>query len=102
MGLLRFPPRLLDRFIEEGRKNLLYGEFVRGEDGKYRYIKQERIKVYRMLHDLLKAREENLFIYLCMEREDIWQKVTGLTVEDNKTLIGFFDKRIENLFGGNI
>lgn len=102
MGLLRFPPKLLDRFIEEGRTNLLHGEFIRGEDGKYRYIKQERIKVYRMLYDLLKAREEELFIYLCMEREDVWQKVTGQTIEDNEALIRLFDKRIKKLYGGNI
>lgn len=102
IGLLRFPPKLLDRFIEEGRTNLLYGEFIRGEDGKYRYIKQERIKVYRMLYNLLKAREEELFIYLCMEREDVWQKATGLTVENNEALTGLFDKRIKKLFGGNI
>jgi spore photoproduct lyase len=102
MGLLRFPPKLFDRFIEEGRTNLLHGEFIRGEDGKYRYIKQERIKVYRMLYNLLKAREEELFIYLCMEREDVWQKVTGLTVENNEALTGLFDKKIKKLFGGNI
>ncbi|MCX5804522.1 MAG: hypothetical protein NT010_00430 [Proteobacteria bacterium] len=102
MGLLRFPPKLLDRFIEEGRTNLLYGEFIRGEDGKYRYIKQERIKVYRMLYDLLKDKEEDLFVYLCMERDDVWKKVTGLNIEDNEALIGLFDKRIKKLFGGNI
>jgi spore photoproduct lyase len=102
MGLLRFPPKLLDRFIEEGRTNLLHGEFIRGEDGKYRYIKQERIRVYRMLYNLLKAKEEELFIYLCMEREDVWQKVTGLTIDCNADLIGLFDKRIEKLFGGDI
>ena len=102
MGLLRFPPKLFDRFIEERRKNLLYGEFIRGEDGKYRYIKQERIRVYRMLYNLLKNKEEELFIYLCMEREDVWQKVTGLTVRDNEALIGLFDNRIKKIFGGNI
>ena len=102
LGLLRFPPKLLDRFIEEGRKNLLYGEFIRGEDGKYRYIKQERIKVYRMIYSLLKAREEELFIYLCMEREDVWQKATGKIVEDSEALTGLFDKRIKKLFGGTI
>jgi spore photoproduct lyase len=102
MGLLRFPPKLLDRFIEEERTNLLYGEFIRGEDGKFRYIKQERIKIYRMLYDQLKAKEEGLFIYLCMEREDVWQKALGVTIEDSKALTGLFDNRIKKLFGGNI
>ncbi len=102
MGLLRFPPKLLDRFIEEKRKNLLYGEFIRGEDGKYRYIKTERIKVYRMLYDLLKGREEELFIYLCMERSDVWEGVTGITLQENKDLIRLFDERIKKLYGGDI
>jgi spore photoproduct lyase len=102
IGLLRFPPKLLNRFIEEGRTNLLYGEFVRGEDGKYRYIKQERTKVYKMLYDLLRDKEKDLFIYLCMEREDVWEKVTGLTIESNEALQRLFDKRIKKLFGGNI
>lgn len=102
MGLLRFPPRLLDRFIEENRKNLLYGEFIRGEDGKYRYIKHERIKVYRMLYELLKEKEGKLFVYLCMEREDVWQGVTGMTLHNNEDLIRLFDERIKKLYGGSI
>lgn len=102
LGLLRFPPRLFDRFLEEGRKNLLYGEFIRGEDGKYRYIKKERMKIYRMLYGLLKKQEEDLFIYFCMEREDIWREAAGLTMEDNEALTGLFDNRIKKLYGGNI
>jgi spore photoproduct lyase len=102
MGLLRFPPRLLDTFIEQGRKNLLYGEFIRGEDGKYRYVKSERIKVYRMLHGLLKYRAPDLFIYLCMEREDVWKKVTGVDLHDSEALIGLFDERIKKMYGGMI
>ena len=102
MGLLRFPPKLLDRFIEEGRKNLLYGEFIRGEDGKYRYIKQERIKVYRMLYSLLKGMDAGLFVYMCMERQDVWQAVTGMDMKDNEDLTGLFDLRIRRFYGGNI
>jgi spore photoproduct lyase len=102
MGLLRFPPGLLDHFIEGGRKHLLYGEFIRGEDGKYRYIKQERMRVYKMLYDLLKSKEEDLFVYLCMEREDVWKAVTGITMKDNEDLIGLFDSRIKKMYGGRV
>ena len=102
LGLLRFPPRLFDRFLEEGRKNLLYGEFIRGEDGKYRYIKKERLKIYSMLYGLLKKQDEDLFIYLCMEREDIWRDVAGITLEDNEALTRLFDDRIKNIYGGTI
>jgi spore photoproduct lyase len=102
LGLLRFPPRLLGHFIENNRKNLLYGEFIRGEDGKMRYIKQQRIKVYRMLYSLLKSKNKGLFIYLCMEREDVWHKVTGMTIRNDESLIRLFDERIKKLYGGNI
>ena len=49
MGTLRFMPKLFNLFLMEGRSNLLHGEFIRGEDGKYRYIKSERIKAYKMV-----------------------------------------------------
>ncbi|HVN97071.1 MAG TPA: hypothetical protein VMT62_11620 [Syntrophorhabdaceae bacterium] len=102
LGLLRFPPKLYDHFLEKERKNLLYGEFIRGEDGKYRYIKNERIRVYRSLYKQLKALHNNLFIYLCMERSDVWREVTGIDVHDNEALITLFDRRIRDLYGGGL
>jgi spore photoproduct lyase len=102
MGLLRFPPRLMDRFIEEKSKILLHGEFIRGEDGKYRYLKKERVRIYRMIYNLLKGLNRDLFIYLCMERSDVWENVTGMTIDDNESLIRLFDKRITTLYGGSI
>ena len=92
----------MDEFMEKGRKNLLYGEFIRGEDGKYRYLKSERIRVYQMLYDRLKSKDESLFIYFCMERQDVWKSVTGITVTGNADLITLFDKRINYLYGGTI
>lgn len=102
LGLLRFPAKMLDIFIKEKRKNLLYGEFIRGKDGKYRYLKSERIRVYRMLYDLLKNKHSELFIYLCMEREDVWRESTDLTINDSDELIGLFDKRIRHFYGGEL
>ncbi len=102
LGLLRFPSKLLDHFIREERKNLLYGEFIRGEDGKYRYIKRERIKIYGMLYRMLKGIDDSLFVYLCMERPDVWEGVTGKRLDNSEALIGLFDKRIKTLYGGEI
>lgn len=100
LGLLRFPPRLYDEFIEKGRKNLLYGEFIRGEDGKCRYIKAERIKIYTMLYNQFKSRQGKLFVYFCMERADVWKAVTGITLDGSEDLIKLFDNRIHDLYGG--
>jgi spore photoproduct lyase len=102
LGLLRFPPRLYNIFIENARRNLLTGEFIRGEDGKFRYIKNERIRIYRMLYTQLKNIDPTLFIYLCMERSDIWQEVTGSAVHQNEELMRKFDTRVADLFGGEI
>jgi spore photoproduct lyase len=102
LGLLRFPPSLYNLLMEERRRNLLHGEFIRGEDGKYRYIKSERIRVYRMIYDLLKSKNENLFVYLCMERSDLWKAVTGMDVADTEALTGLFDARIGKFFGGTL
>lgn len=100
LGLLRFPPRLFDEFLEKERRNLLFGEFIRGEDGKYRYIKSERIKVYSMLYNALKSKRSDLFVYFCMERPDIWKAVTGISLERSENLITLFDRRIHDFYGG--
>jgi spore photoproduct lyase len=100
MGLLRFMPKLFNLFILEGRRNLLHGEFIRGEDGKYRYIKPERIKAYKMVYDLLKDKESDLFIYLCMERADVWRQVTGTEVTVTEELVALFDRRVKEFYGG--
>ena len=102
LGLLRFPAALHGQLIENKRKYLLTGEFIRGEDGKYRYIKPERIRIYKLLYKLLKKIDSRLFIYLCMERADIWKEVFGIALKDNEGLIRLFDKRIKNLYGGMV
>jgi spore photoproduct lyase len=102
MGLLRFVPALMDVFIRDGRRHLLHGEFIMGEDSKYRYMKQERIKVYKMLYDRLMGKDDGLFIYLCMERTDVWQQVTGRKVAESEDLIRLFDRRISQFYGGSI
>ncbi|OPY02031.1 MAG: Spore photoproduct lyase [Syntrophorhabdus sp. PtaB.Bin184] len=102
LGTLRFPPALYDLLLQRRRRYLLSGEFIRGEDGKYRYIKTERIRIYRMLYRLLKDIDPNLFIYLCMERADVWQEALGIDMKDSEGLVGLFDERVKNLYGGTL
>jgi spore photoproduct lyase len=102
MGLLRFPAHLMDIFIKDNRRHLLAGEFITGEDGKYRYLKKQRITVYKMLYEMLKAKDDNLFIYLCMERPDVWKSAYGMDVKVSDELIHLFDNRIKQLYGGRL
>lgn len=102
LGTLRFPPKMFERVLLEGRKNLLLGEFIRGEDGKYRYLKAERIRAYKLIYEMLKEKEETLFIYLCMERADVWKEITGEEMKDDSDLIRKFDSRIREFYGREI
>ena len=47
------------------------------QDGKLRYIKPLRIEIYQRMVEWLRAYDDQLFIYLCMERADVWQEVFG-------------------------
>jgi len=102
LGTLRFPPALYGLLLERKRRYLLSGEFIRGEDGKYRYIKTERIRIYRMLYRLLKDIDSSLFIYLCMERAGVWKEALGIDMKDTEGLTGLFDERIKNVYGGTL
>ena len=73
-----------------------------GEDGKFRYLKAERIRVYRMLYGRLLEKEPGLFVYLCMERADVWRQATGRQPETSEDLTAFFDRRIGEFYGGSL
>jgi len=53
-----------------------------------------------MLYNELKRRQNDLFVYLCMERADVWKTVTGITLDESEGLIALFDKRIHDFYGG--
>ena len=72
-----------------------------GEDGKFRYLKAERVKVYQMLYGRLKEKEPGLFVYLCMERPDVWRLATDREPETSEDLTGFFDRRIREFYGSS-
>lgn len=100
LGLLRFPSKLFYLLLLEQRRTLLEAEFVRGEDGKVRYLKRERVRVYRFLNELLKSKEQSLFVYLCMERADVWRLALGQALQTTEDLMCLFDRRIRSLYGG--
>jgi spore photoproduct lyase len=102
MGLFRFLPKLMDTFLRNNRRNLLSGEFILAEDGKYRYLKKRRIAVYNMLRNELIQREKDLFVYFCMERSDVWRQAAGMEVKDSADLIDLFDRRVAKFYGGTL
>lgn len=88
MGSLRFPPDMKEKVLSKFPKSkIMFGEFIRGLDGKMRYIKPLRLELYRHVYRCLrKYGGDDLFIYFCMEPSSIWKTVFGWSPESNEHL----------------
>jgi len=96
LGSFRFPPLLKTIVLERFPQNtLLFEEFIIGEDGKMRYFKPLRTEMYKKMVKWLKKAAPDVFIYLCMEREDVWDRVFGFHPESNLELKRMLDERCE-------
>jgi spore photoproduct lyase len=92
LGALRYPP-YLDHIIRERhpQSQIVYGELFPGIDGKLRYFKSIRIEMFKKMYRWIKEHDENLFVYLCMESSEVWQKAFGWTPENSATLSRMMD-----------
>jgi len=76
LGSLRFPPSL--KAVIRSRfpgTRILWDEFIRGRDGKFRYFKPIRLELYRKIAAELRVRGgEELPVYFCMEDEETWRE----------------------------
>ena len=80
LGTLRFPPALKatieNRFPES---KIIYEEFITGPDGKMRYFKPLRIRLYRKIIARIRELAPSVLVYLCMEDDEVWQESMGFT-----------------------
>jgi len=99
LGSLRFSPSLKkiieDRFPKTG---ITTAEFVKGLDGKMRYFRPERVRLYRHIYAGIRKRWKNVFIYFCMENKPVWQDVMGYAPEHNGHLDFLFHESISKRF----
>ena len=78
MGSLRFPPALKDVVRARFPKSrLMYAELVPGTDGKMHYFKPLRADMYAKMLAWIRRHTADTGLYLCMESQEIWQKVFG-------------------------
>lgn len=78
LGSFRYRPSLkqvMELRFPAGR--LTSGEHVPCPDGKLRYFLPLRVRLYRHLVQLLHAWDHRLFLYLCMESNQVWDAVLG-------------------------
>ena len=74
LGALRFMPDL--KGVVQGRfpqSKIVYGEFITGLDGKMRYFKPLRMKIYRAIAQAIRAHAPDVCLYFCMEDDEVWQ-----------------------------
>jgi spore photoproduct lyase len=78
LGTFRFMPDLkpivASRFPES---KIIYGEFVQGIDGKMRYFKPLRVRLYRRLVECIRSYSDEVTVYFCMEDDEVWHKTLG-------------------------
>ncbi len=76
MGSLRYPKSLKDIIVTRfPASNIVYGERQPGLDGKERYVRPLRQKVYKAIYDRLMEWDNDLFVYFCMENAPVWKYV---------------------------
>lgn len=95
LGALRYPPQL-DRIIRQNHRasKIVYGELFPGKDGKLRYFKPIRIKMFSKTYQWIKELAPDVFVYLCMESSELWQKSFGWTPKTTTGLKRLMDKLI--------
>ena len=99
MGGLRFPP-LLKEIIRERFPNnkIITGELFPGKDGKFRYLKHIRIFMFKKIFKWIKEWNNDIFIYLCMESQEVWHEAFGFSPQNMEELDLRFHHRIVRLW----
>lgn len=80
VGSLRFNLEMKKKIEKNYPKSRITAEeMITGNDNKMRYPKPTRLKMYRTLVTEIKkqTQKEPVFLHLCMERRDVWEKVFG-------------------------
>ncbi|MCL2459420.1 MAG: DNA photolyase [Desulfobulbus sp.] len=94
LGALRYLPPL--KQIAAGRfpaSRFFYQEFIDGLDGKRRYVRPQRVEMYRLLVDALGPRVHlRTCLYFCMENDAVWQDVFGFVPGDHGGLPVMLDR----------
>jgi spore photoproduct lyase len=102
MGVLRFNPEMKKQVEQNypGSK-ITSAEMISGDDGKVRYVKPLRLEMLSSLYKSIKRYAgDGPYVYLCMERKDIWQRVMGYSPDSIGDLNYSITKSLYERFKG--
>jgi spore photoproduct lyase len=80
LGTFRFPKGFVEQ-VEAWHpgSNILNEEFYPSADGKLRYFRPFREKIYKFAMQHLQKLFPETAIYICMETSELWQRLLGVT-----------------------
>ncbi|MFZ5517252.1 MAG: SPL family radical SAM protein [Candidatus Zhuqueibacterota bacterium] len=98
LGALRYPPHLdsIIRFSHP-QSRIVYGELVPGKDGKLRYFQPIRTEMFGKMVAWIREFAPNVFVYLCMESSEVWQKSFGWSPKTSAGLKRMMDRLVQSL-----
>ncbi len=78
LGALRYPAEM-DRIVRERHpeSRIVLGEMFPGKDGKLRYFRPIREKMFRRMVQWIRESGKDVRIYLCMESPEVWRAAFG-------------------------
>ena len=96
LGGFRYPPNLKAIAGERFQKTEVFlGELFPGRDAKFRYLREIRAEMYSKMVGWLREVDPDLFIYLCMESKEVWEKVFGWAPKNSHHLNHLFEERVK-------
>lgn len=99
LGGFRYSPGfkeiIKERFPGE---RMTLGELFQGPDGKFRYIKNQRINIYKRFKEMISAHTSKPFLYLCMETSDVWRQAFGEEYNSSNDMENAFSRHLYKHF----
>ncbi len=71
---------------------ILQMDFVTDPHGKLTYPDEIKIKMFTHMYQAFKSWHDQVFFYLCMEKEEIWLQTLGYSYETNEIFEEEFGK----------
>lgn len=92
LGSLRYMPVLKEIALERFPETKIFSEeFIVGLDGKKRYFRDLRVKLYRTLYQAIRAHSREVCVYLCMESPEVWEESLGFAPRERGGLPRMLD-----------